>query len=121
MIFSRHKLFFTIFSVLITAQFSVLAQTRIRFAKGKTSTVVSGTILKNSNKCFILGARQGQKITATVSSRSSKVQFPWYGGAQAYEGGGTTNYRKQASGGDETICIEIFGKPTNFLLTISIR
>lgn len=101
---------------------NLLAQTRIRFAKGRTSATVSGSITKNHNyKCFILGTRQGQEIRGNVSSQNGTVQFPWYSGAQGYEGGGTTHYSKLANGGDETICIENFGKTTTFLLTISIR
>lgn len=68
------------------------AQTRIRFAKGRSSATVSGSIAENGSKCFILGTREGQSLEGRLRSRSGKVQFPWHSGAGSYKGG--TSYSK---------------------------
>ena len=47
------------------------AQTRIRFARGRTSASVSSTIYGNAQRKYILAARAGQYLSATVSSRNA--------------------------------------------------
>lgn len=51
------------------------AQTRIRFARGRTSTTVSGQISGYGSRSFVLGARYGQLLSANVSSRNGCVTF----------------------------------------------
>lgn len=105
-------------SLLLTCS-DLFAQTRIHFAKGRTSATVSGSIAKNVSKCFVLGTRQGQELAGTVSSRSGKVQFPWESGATSYKGG--TSYHTITNGGDDEVCIENTGNTTTFTLTVSIH
>ncbi len=97
----------------------LFAQTRIHFVKGRTSATVSGSIVRNGYKCFVLKTREGQSLDATVSSRSGKVQFPWASGAGYYKGG--TSHSRVTSGGDEELCIENGGNATTFTLTISVH
>lgn len=56
----KRKVFLTVAAVLgLTAiQLLALGQTRIHFAKGRTSTTVSATIARGSTKCFVLGTRR---------------------------------------------------------------
>lgn len=117
----KRKLFLTVAAVLgLTAiQLLAVGQTRIHFARGRTSTTVSGRIAGNSTKCFVLGTREGQSLEGTLSSGSGKVQFPWHSGAGSYKGG--TSYSTVSDGGDEELCIENNGKVTSFTLTVSIR
>jgi len=53
------------------------AQTRISFARGKSSTTVSGTLSKrggsNSIKKFVVSARAGQHLSVVVKSRGDNV------------------------------------------------
>lgn len=95
------------------------AQTRIHFAKGRTSATVSGSVARNGSKCFLLGTRQGQSLEGRLRSRSGNVQFPWHSGAGSYKGG--TRYSKVTDGGDEEVCIENTGGATTFTLTVSVR
>lgn len=117
----KSKLFFApvIVLVLIAIPLLAVSQTRVRFAKGRTSTTLSGSIAKNSTKCFVLGTRSGQTLEATLSSRTGKVQFPWESGTSPNKGG--TSYSNVTDGGDAELCIENTGKPTTFTLTVSIR
>lgn len=52
---------------------AAFADTRIRFAKGRTSATVTGRVAAGGRVCYFAGARAGQQFTATVSSRSGKV------------------------------------------------
>lgn len=49
---------------------TVFAQTRIRFAKGKSSATVSGTLASDSNRSFVVNAKRGQRMTVKVSSKA---------------------------------------------------
>src|ERR1700704_1813980 len=49
------------------------AQTRIRFARGRTSASVSSSIGGNSQRKYFLAAREGQTLSANVSSRNGCV------------------------------------------------
>lgn len=44
------------------------SQTRIRFARGRTSATVSGTLYSGGERSYILGARRGQTMTVRVTS-----------------------------------------------------
>ncbi len=121
MTFLKCRLFFAtaLILMLLATQFSAIAQTRIRFVKGRTSATVSGGLARNASKCFVLGTRQGQSFEGRLRSRNGKVQFPWHSGAGSYKGG--TSYSDVANGGDKELCIENTGNATTFSLTISIR
>lgn len=64
-----------LFLVSICLSHNLFAQTRIRFAKGRTSATVSGTVGGNGERSYVLRARYGQYISANVSSRSDCVIF----------------------------------------------
>jgi len=90
---------------------SASAQTRIRFARGRTSASVTSTIGRNSQRKFILAARAGQTLSANVSSRNGCVVL----GNQA------TTESYSTDRGDNWI--DIFnncGSATTFTLTVSI-
>lgn len=105
--------------LLMMLSVTVTAQTRIRFARGKSSATVSGTIAKNGSKCFVLSAREGQWLDARLRSRSGSAQFLFIMGASPYKGG--TEYGTTTSSGNNEVCIENPGSATTFSLTVSIR
>jgi hypothetical protein len=87
------------------------AQTRIRFARGRTSTSVSASIAGNSQRKYFLAARGGQTLSANVSSRNGCVLL---GNQQT-----STSYLTDS--GDNYI--DLFnrcGTATSFTLTVSI-
>lgn len=113
----------------ITAQFLVTAlvllltcsdlfaqtETRVRFRKGRTSTTVTGRIAGGAFRVFVLSARAGQSLSATVSSRSGNVIMEGY-----YPE--TTSLNLKTIRGDNHVTIENTGNSaTTFTLTISIR
>ncbi len=61
--------------VVLLASSEIFAQKRIRFARGRTSATVSGSIKSGGKRTFVIRARQGQTLTAVVSSSNGEVTF----------------------------------------------
>lgn len=103
----------TFFSVLLMGAYveTAGAQTRIRFARGRTSATVSSTIASSAQRKYVLGARAGQTISANISSRNGCVVL----------GNGQTSQAYTTDQGDNII--DIFNNcrgATSFTLTVSI-
>lgn len=100
--------------ILLASSVQLFAQvtwTRIKFAKGSTSASVSSTISGNRQRKFVLRAREGQDLTATISSRNGCVVL----------GNGETSTTYPTDQGDNVI--DVFnncGGSTRFTLTVSI-
>ena len=90
-----------------------LADTRIRFAKGRTSATVTGRVANGGRVCYIAGARAGQRFTATVSSRSGK--------AVIFESGETSYAYDVETRGNQSVCVDNLGGATSYSLTVSIK
>ena len=70
------KVIAALFLLVIFASASeIFAQTRIRFARGRTSTSVSGTLGSIGERDFVLRAYAGQYLSANVSSSGGCVKF----------------------------------------------
>jgi len=94
-----------------------LAQTRIRFARGRSSATVSGTIRPGTSvRSYVLRAAAGQTLTATLSSGNGKCDFT----QGDYE---DTQYSQVIEeDGDVTFSIDNHGsRATTFTLTVSIK
>lgn len=91
--------------------FESYGQTRIRFARGRTSASVTSSIGRYAQRKYILAARSGQTISANVSSRSGCVVLGNQLTSESYTTDQGDNY------------IDLFNRcssATNFILTISI-
>ncbi|MEP6787801.1 MAG: hypothetical protein ABJB40_05175 [Acidobacteriota bacterium] len=87
------------------------AQTRIRFAKGRTSASVAGQIGGRAARKFVLGARDGQTLSGNVSSTNGCVKFT--------EGATSTSFTTKT--GDNRVTItNTCGSATSYVLTVSI-
>jgi|GEM_PF-2968958 len=113
----KNKTILAAAALVLTIAPATVAQTRISFAKGRTSATVSGTIAHMGNRCFAVAAKEGQWINATLRSRTGQAQFLYVVGGGPK--GGTT-YSTTAITGDNQVCIENFGPTTTFALTVSI-
>lgn len=74
-----------IVGVVLFSSFGIRAQNggkaepnRVKFAKGKSSTVLSGTLKKDEQMEYIFSAKQGQKITAKIVSTAPKGKFHYF-------------------------------------------
>lgn len=102
--------------VIAIAAFSniaAFADTRIRFAKGRTSATVTGRVSRGGRVCYFAGARAGQRFTATVSSRSGKVMI--------FESGETSYTYDVEQSGDQSVCVDNLAGATTYSLTVSIK
>ena len=96
------------------------AQTRISFRRGATSATVTGTIGVNRGvaganyRTYVVGARSGQTISATVSSGNGSVVFT--------DNDRTSLRPRTTYNGDYEISIYNGGaRNTSYSLTVSIR
>ena len=106
-------------SIMLAAS-DLSAQTRINFKRGSSSATVKGTIGVNRGvaganyRAYVLRARAGQTISATVSSRNGKVAFA--------DNDETSYTIVTDSSGDYTIRIYNGGaNSTTYTITVSIR
>ena|SRR5438045_1951787 len=89
-----------------------VAQTRIRFARGRTSATASGVIGGGGVRRYVLGARSGQELSGNVSSRNGCVKFT--------EGSTAMSFTTES--GDNWISLTNYcSRATNFVLTVSIN
>ena len=94
----------------------IMAQTRIRFGRGKSSASVSGRMAAGGSRSYVLGARRGQTLTATLSCGNGKCDF-----AQG-EYHDTSYSQYVDSNGDVYITLHNHGtRSTNFTMTVSIQ
>lgn len=105
--------FFIVGIIVSTMAAYTYADIRIRFARGRTSATMTGKISNGGRVCYVAGARRGQTLTATVSSRSGKVQI--------FESGDTSYSLDVEITGDQSICVDNMGNATSYTLTVSIR
>ena len=92
------------------------SQTRIQFARGRTSTTVSGTVSGDGSRDYILGARRGQTMTVRVTSNTGDVHVD-IGGNDV--GTGTTITLRSTD--DYIITVHNEGRATRYSLYVSIR
>lgn len=104
---------FAISAILAFANVAAFADTRIRFAKGRTSATVTGRVANGGRVCYFAGAKAGQQFTATVSSRSGKVVI--------FESGETSYAYEVETRGDQSVCVDNLGGATTYSLTVSIK
>ena len=104
-----------IFAVVVfwTVSVNAALDTRIRFARRRTSATVSGAVGSGRRVCYVAGAREGQTLTATLSSRTGK--------AQIFESGDTSYNLSVEISGDQSICVDNLGGATRYTLTVSIN
>jgi hypothetical protein len=101
--------------LLVLTTSDLMAQTRVRFARGRNSATVSGTIGPGQMRTYVLRAMAGQSVIATVSSGNGKVDFT---DRNIHD----TQYSETTErNGDIYIRIDNHGRSTRYTLTISIQ
>lgn len=104
---------FVLLAIVVFTNVAAFADTRIRFAKGRTSATVTGRVATGGRVCYIAGAKAGQQLTATISSRSGKVRI--------FESGETSYAYEVERRGDQFVCVDNLAGPTTYSLTVSIK
>lgn len=105
------KAFITLLLITISVS-DLFAQTRIRFARGRTSATVSGKIFGNAERKYVLGARYGQYLSANISSRN---------GCAVFRNGATSVSYRTERGDNYLYLLNNCGRQTTYTLTVSIN
>lgn len=100
-------------AVVLIANFATFADIRIKFPRGRTSATMTGRVGNGGRVCYFAGAREGQTLTATVSSHTGKVNI-LESGELSY------SYEIEISG-DQSVCVDNLSRATSYILTVSIR
>ena len=101
---------------LTAVSYSFAQTTRVRFARGRNSATMRGTIGANGGvRHYVLRATTGQVLTATLSSGNGKVDFTQ---GAVHD---TQLSRTVDANGDVYVDIDNHGGRTNYTLTISIQ
>ena len=108
-----HSKLFTLIAIIASSNLAAFADTRIRFAKGRTSATVTGKVSRGGRSCYFAGASVGQRFTATVSSRSGKVVI--------FESSETSYTYEIETRGDQSVCVDNLAGATTYSLTVSIK
>ncbi|HEY6804751.1 MAG TPA: hypothetical protein VI306_14350 [Pyrinomonadaceae bacterium] len=71
---NKHKLVLCIFTVVmitgsVVGQHGTSVVRRVKFARGRTTAVLQGTIQRGVSNDYLLGARRGQDMTVHLASR----------------------------------------------------
>ena len=104
---------FTIALIAAFCNVAAFADTRIRFAKGRTSATITGRVSAGGRVCYFAGARAGQHFNAILSSRSGKVAI--------FESGETSYSYEVERSGNQSVCVDNLAGATSYSLTVSIR
>jgi hypothetical protein len=109
--------------ILATLATDSMAATRIRFARGKSSATVTGTIPSGATREFVLTAQEYQTMTIRVSSNNDEVTFDAsdiHGSFGEHEDG-YAQFETDASG-NHWITLENTGnRATRYTLTVTVR
>ncbi|HRH40746.1 MAG TPA: hypothetical protein PKY82_03810 [Pyrinomonadaceae bacterium] len=95
----------TVTIILTMAVFAVQTATRIRFAKGKSSATMTGTVGDSGMKDYIIRGNKGQELSATVTSSCESVQIIVIdnGTGQVISENPSTEYTEELPGTDDYI------------------
>jgi hypothetical protein len=99
-----------------TMDSAAFSQTRIRFARGRASATVSGSIAAYGSRSYVLGAQRGQTMTVSVRSNNGDVHVD-IGGNDV----GTGETIELRSTDDYIITVHNEGGATRYSLYVSIR
>jgi len=108
--------FLALVMVFILLETDLSAQTRIRFAKSRSSATVSGTIPAQSNRTFVVRASAGQIARVSVSPRNLRI----FSDAAPKGESGSSSFDTY-SGDNEFGLYNPTNRAIRYTMTISIR
>ena len=107
---------FAVLMIIGMTNSSVFSQTRIRFARGRSSTTVAGRLSAGATRSYILRASAGQTMTVRVTSRSGDVSVD-LGGNDV----GTGDTVELRSTDEYIITVHNNGGATTYSLYVAVR
>ena len=95
---------------------------RVRFARGRTTTVIKDAVVRGTRDRYILGARAGQTLIVHITSLESNAVFDIYarGGKQVLDGAQeTTDWTGELPHSGDYV-IEVGGTRGNATYTLEV-
>ena len=99
------------------------AQTRIKFARGRSAATLKGTIASGATREFWIDVRQGQTMTVQITSGSNKIDLEISGRSGHLEWGDNGFAQIEIyESGDHAISIRNSGRSTTaYTMTVTVR
>lgn len=99
------------------------AQTRIKFARGRSAATMKGTIAGGATREFWIDVRRGQTMTVQVTSGNNKIDLEISGRRGHLEWGDNGFAQVEINeSGDHSITIRNSGRAaTAYTLTVTVR
>jgi hypothetical protein len=72
---TRHTILLLLCTLLLTAAMPNSKPQRIKFARGRTTAAMKGSVTERKGKMYVLGAKEGQTMSVHVASKDGTVQF----------------------------------------------
>lgn len=127
----RIRKFISVFSIAAFAFSSIFAQgvkQKVRFARGSSSTTISGAVVRGDRDRYYLGAKKGQTMSVKITSLEDNAVFQIFlpGEQEALSGAGEEDDATKWSGAlpeDAEYVIVVGGTRGNatYKLTVSIK
>lgn len=99
--------------------------TRVKFPKGRTSTIIKGGIVRGEVHNYVLGAKEGQTMTVHITSPEKNAVFTIYfsGKQESLEGASEVKDWQGVLQADNDYVIEVGSSRGNasFTLEVNIR
>ncbi|MDQ3800193.1 MAG: hypothetical protein M3384_12130 [Acidobacteriota bacterium] len=109
--------------IVVTVGGDSLAQTRIRFARGRSAATMSGSIAPGGVREYVLNVGRGQTMTVQVTSGNNRLDLE-ITGRNGHIAWGDNGYAQVDidRNGDHYIAIRNSGRrATRFNLTVTVR
>jgi hypothetical protein len=103
------------------------ASRRVRFARGATSAVVEGAVIRGDRDRYVVAARAGQRLRLAITSLEDNAVFQLYApGQRPLRGAGEADDARRWSGllprtGDYVVVVGGTRGNASYRLTVSIR
>lgn len=113
----------TIALILTVLATDSLAQTRIKFARGRSAATLSGSISSGGVREFVINVRSGQTMTIQVTSGNNKIDLE-VTGRNGHLGWGDNGFAEVEinDNGDHYIALKNSGRAaTRYSMTVTVR
>jgi hypothetical protein len=108
--------------ILATLTTDTMAQTRIRFARGRISATLSGTLPSGSTRAYVISVRRNQSMTVNVTSGNNNIQIDVDDVDGHIEYGDGYSQIITNNNGDHWITLENQGnRVTKYTMTVTVR
>lgn len=108
--------------ILATLTTDTMAQTRIRFARGRSATTLTGNLSPDSTRAYVISVRRNQTMTINVTSGNNNIQIDVDDADGHVEYGDGYSQIYTNNNGDHWITLKNEGsRATRYSMTVTVR